>query len=50
MVWFGLFLTSGWINDLCHSESKEAIDDGVEAKEEEAVEEGELVVFQGESS
>ena len=32
---------------LCHEESKEAVDDGVEAKEEETVEKGELVIFQG---
>ena len=32
---------------LGHDKSKEAIDDGVEAKEEETVEKGELVIFQG---
>ena len=32
---------------LCDKKSKEAIDDGVEADEEETVEKGELVAFQG---
>ena len=34
--------------NLGHDESKEAVDDGVEEDDEEAVEEGELVAFKGE--
>ena len=33
---------------LCHKQSKESIDDGVEADEEETVEKVELVAFHGE--
>ena len=35
---------------LCHKQSKEGIDDGVEADEEETVEKVEIVTFQGENS